>query len=139
MSHTTKVTLMETLIIVNSASLSPSLDYMDNFQPLSRRSLKRTEKCLVKRTKICQTRLIENRVVASFLTKCQPLPSQISIFVSTFARIILSFSKCQGGRKQLQAGPTGVEAGCTPKSRCNVFNIWLANLITSSLIFTSSN
>ena len=139
MSHTLKVTSMETLIIVNSASLFPSLDYMDNFQPLCRRSLKRTEKCLVKRTKIGQTRLIENRVVASFLTNCKPLPSQISIFVSTFARVILSFSKSQAGRKQLQAGPTGLEAGYTPKSRCNVSNIWLVNLITSSLMFTSSN
>ena len=101
MSHTIKVTPMETLIIVNSASLFPSLDYMDNFKPLCRRSLKRTEKCLVKRTKIGQTRLIENRVVASFLTKCKPLPSQISVFVSTFARVILSFSKSQAGRKQL--------------------------------------
>ena len=31
MSHTIKVTPMETLIIVNSASLFPKLDYMDNF------------------------------------------------------------------------------------------------------------
>ena len=100
MSHTLKVISMETLIIVNSASLFRSLDYMDNFQPLYCRSLKRTEKCLVKRTKIGQTRLIENRVVASFLTKCKPLPSQISVFVSTFARVILYFSNSQAGRKQ---------------------------------------
>ena len=31
MSHTMKVTPMETLILVNSTSLFPSLDYMDNF------------------------------------------------------------------------------------------------------------
>ena len=72
-----------------------------HFLALCRRSLKRTEKFLVKRTKIGQTRLIENRVVASFLTKCKPLPSQVSIFVSTFARVILSFNKSQAGRKQL--------------------------------------
>ena len=94
---------------------------------------------MVKRTKIGQTRLIENRVVASFLTKCKPLPSQISSSVSTFARVILSFSKSQAGRKQLWAGPTGLEAGYTPKSRFNVSNIWLVNLITSSLMFTSPN
>ena len=31
MSHTLKVTAMETSVIVNSASLFPGLDYMDNF------------------------------------------------------------------------------------------------------------
>ena len=59
MSHTLKVTAMETSVKVNSASLFPCLDYIDNF--LCRRSLKQTDECLIKRTKIDQTRLIESR------------------------------------------------------------------------------
>ena len=102
MSHTIKVTPMETLIIVNSTSLFPRLH--GQFLALCRRSLKRMENFLVKRTKIGQTRLTENRVVASFLTKCKPLPSQVSIFVSTFARVILSFSTSQAGRNNCRPG-----------------------------------
>ena len=66
MSHTLKVKAMETLVTVNSPSLFPCLDYMDNFLPLCRDSLKPTDKCFIKRTKIDQTRLIKIRVVASF-------------------------------------------------------------------------
>ena len=50
-----------------------------------------------------------------------------------------SYCKSQVGGKQWQAGPKGLEAGYTPKSRSNVSNIWSVNSITSSLMFTSSN
>ena len=49
------------------------LDYMEKYWPLFRGSLKRTDKCLIKRTKIDRT-LIKNRVVASFLTCWKPVP-----------------------------------------------------------------
>ena len=58
MSHTLIVTAMETSVIVNFALLFPCLDHMYNFAPLCRDSLKRIDKCLMKRTKIDQTHLI---------------------------------------------------------------------------------
>ena len=54
MSHTFKVTAMATSVTVNSASLFPCLDYMDNYLPLCRGSLTPTDKCFIKRTKIDQ-------------------------------------------------------------------------------------
>ena len=56
---------MGTSTTVNSASLFPRLDYTESFQPLCRGSLKRTDKCFIKRTKI---KKIKNKVIASFLT-----------------------------------------------------------------------
>ena len=80
---------MATSVTVNSASLFPCLDYMDNYLPLCRGSLKRIDKCFIKRTKIDQNHLIKNRVVASFKTCSRPVPLEILSFVSTLKRIIL--------------------------------------------------
>ena len=43
LSHTLKVTAMATSVTVNSVSLFTCLDYMDNYLPLCRGSLKRIE------------------------------------------------------------------------------------------------
>ena len=59
MSHTLKVTAMETSVKVNSASLFPCLITWTIC--LCCRSLKQTDECLIKRTKIDQNRLIESR------------------------------------------------------------------------------
>ena len=80
---------MATSVTVNSASLFPCLDYMDSYLPLCRGSLKRIDKCFIKRTKIDQTHLIKNRVVASFKTGSRPVPLEILSFVSRLKRIIL--------------------------------------------------
>ena len=43
-------------------------------------------------------------------------------------------------RAEYSRRPTGLEAGYTPKTKSNVFNIWSVNSITSSsLMLTSSN
>ena len=74
---------------VKSASLFPCLDYKDNYLPLCRGSLKRRDRCLIKRTKIDQTHLVKNGVVASILNCSRPVPSESSILVSKLARVIL--------------------------------------------------
>ena len=135
MSHTLKVTAMETPVIVNSLSLFPCLAYMDNFKPLSCGSLQRTDKCLIKLTKIDQTHFIKNRVVTSLLTCCRHVPLQSSIFVLAFTSHIMEVKRAENNcRLGLQS-----RGGYTPKSWSNVSNIWPVNLITSSLMFTSTN
>ena len=88
-THLKLLTAMATSVTVNSASLFPCLDYMDSYLPLCRGSLKRIDKCFIKRTKIDQTHLIKNRVVASFKTGSRPVPLEILSFVSRLKRIIL--------------------------------------------------
>ena len=75
MSYKLKVAAIENFSYSESSSLFPCLDYMDNFSLLCRRFfLKRTDKCLIKQTKIDETRLVKSRVVASFLTCRGPVP-----------------------------------------------------------------
>ena len=75
MSYKLKVAAIENFSNSESSLLFPCLDYMDNFSLLCRRCLlKRTDKCLIKQTKIDETRLVKSRVVASFLTYRGPVP-----------------------------------------------------------------